>query len=1062
MLRVFYSSALELLVDALVEGIASEKADAEEGPLIPVQVIIPSRTIASFLKMAIARKTGIAANLRFGFLERFLTDAVRATGATVAHSDNLRALIAGVLLDPEAMRDHELEPVREYIEAGGSDRETIDRRTYELADQLSRLFREYRHTRSGMLEQWPARSTMAASMRAETERWQRALWNHLPPHTTLPDAIDRARLPDLELPSHLHLFGFSLLSPAHVEMLAKIGRRIPVRMHLLNPCRTFWQEKGDEGTPLLSLWGRPGREHVSVLNEAIGYTFEERFKEAMPEKNALDVLKNDVLDARAGTDRASVSGGIELWACPGIRRELEAIASEIWSLLRAEDPKIRLHEIAVAIASQRDADAYRMHASAVFAESYDIPHHFIDMPIRSSSRIVEAIELLLALPLSRFARQDLLRLLLHPSITAGDEDVDPAEWSRWLDALSVVHGADKSDHADTYIEKDLYNWDQGMRRLVLGVMMSGERSGDERPCTLDGEQYLPLECPPDRLASVGKLVILVRALIADARALARANLTLAEWTDRLHRYLTEYLGAGSDADSRELESCLAAIRDLAEADAIGRPVSFTIAASFVRSAISGLITNRGQALAEGVAIAPLSSIASLPFRVVFVVGLGEGRFPASELRSQLDLRNETRRRGDVSPRDEDEYSFLQRVLATKDRLYLSWVSRDSRTGDRLEPSSTVLELSELIAQRFGPVEIVQHPLRRFDRSSFEQRGIASLPARRERAILDLRAHLDGALAGETFPDLRHLARELPKQIYEPLAARLGVCPVPPPAEPDLSRTETIEVPLWIVRQFLDNPRDAWTKLVLKLREERSDDPLARVDEAFAASSIDAANLLREIFYARLAADGVEDEELFFREQYIARAELMELKGLLPTGVFALAEREKHVGILREWASTIRAAHPGELRAIEPLRFGRARETTRVSELLDPIALLLERPRPIRAELSGQTSPELEPKTSLTLVLGAELGKRHLVNAFVEHAAAAALDRGGDPRADQRRVLVVSGKGSRKSARFAPFHRDDARAWLTMLLEDLFARPHLEETPDERLLQAYYDRVQEEA
>ena len=72
MLRVFYSSALELLVDALVEGIASEKADAEEGPLIPVQVIIPSRTIASFLKMAIAKKTGIAANLRFVFLERFL------------------------------------------------------------------------------------------------------------------------------------------------------------------------------------------------------------------------------------------------------------------------------------------------------------------------------------------------------------------------------------------------------------------------------------------------------------------------------------------------------------------------------------------------------------------------------------------------------------------------------------------------------------------------------------------------------------------------------------------------------------------------------------------------------------------------------------------------------------------------------------------------------------------------------------------------------------------------------------------------------------------------------
>lgn len=1061
MLKVFYASALEALVDALVEGIFAERAEHREGALVPVTVIVPHKAIASYLKMAIAQKTGIAANLRFVFLERFLAGAVPALeGLEVTDSAHLRALIAGVLLDPARMREPELEVVREYVEAGGDDRPAIDRRTYELADQLARLFREYRHTRRAMLEAWPKRATMSDSVRAETERWQRALHNRLPKHALLPDAIERAPLDRLALPAHVHLFGFGLLSPAHVEMLLRIGERIPVRLHLLNPCRAFWQERGEEGTPLLSLWGRPGREHVALLNEATGYTFEERFQESLPEKNALDVLRNDVLDARSGLEKSPSNEGIVLWACPGPRRELEAIAAEIWSLLRREGSTLAMHEIAVAIAGSRDADAYRLHVASVFAEAYEIPHHYLDVPIRSSSRIVEAIELLLALPLSRFSRQDLLRLLIHPAITAGDEELDTAEWSRWLDTLAVVHGRDRGDHRDTYIEKDLYNWDQGMRRLVLGVFMSGERSGDERPYEHEGQLYLPLECAPDRTASVGKLLVLVRSLIADARAIAEATWTLGAWMDRLHRYLTTYVKADADADARDLESCLGAIRELASADAGGRKVSFTIAASFVRSAISGLEVNRGQALAEGVSIAPLQTIAALPFKVVFVVGLGEGKFPASQQRSQLDLRNETRKRGDVSPRDEDEYAFLQRVLATRDRLYLSWVSRDSRTGDELQPSSIVLELQSVFEARFGALPIVKHPLRRFDPSCFEdQAALPSMPARREHAISALRADLVQAIGGDAFPDLPQLQRELPRELYEPLSQRLGLCPVPSSAEPERARHETLEVPLWIVRQFLENPKEAWTKLVLRLRDERNDDPLARVDEAFAASSIDASNLLRDIYFARLDRTGdVLDEERFFRAQYRDRAVLLELRGMLPTGVFAVAEREKHVATLLEWSRLIRAAHFGPMQATEPLRFGRARESTRVSELLDPIALALQHPRPIRVELSGQTSPELPPRTSLMLLLGAEPGRNHFKKAFVEHAAAAALGFDGV----DRRVLVVSGNGKKKSARFLPFTREEARAWFVVLLEDLLGRPHLEETPDPRLLEPYDAKVEEEA
>lgn len=1033
MLRVFYSSSLEALVEALALGISEEREERGESRLVPAQVIIPNRATSAWAKLAIAGKFGIAANLRFDSLESYLTEALPDR---VARTDTLVLAILGVFLDEDAMRDRELAPVREYLEAGGEDSAVTDRRRYELAEQLARLFREYRYLRRAMLESWPDRLTLTDSTRAESERWQRALYRRLGKLPLLPDAIERADLAKLPLPAHLHVFGFSLLSPAHTDILARLGQSRSVRLYALNPCRTFWQER-ELLTPLLDLYGRPGREHIAHLNERIDYSAEERFEERAPEATMLDTLANDVLDARPNDELLSDrTRNIALWACPSPRRELEAIASEIWALVRDDARGLAMHEIAIAIAG-RDADTYRMHASAVFAETHEIPHHFLEIPMRASSRIVEAIELLLALPASRFTRPDLMRLLLHPAINAGDEDVDLEEWARWLDTLAVVHGADHSDHADTYIEKDLYNWDQGVRRLVLGVMMSGERSGDERPYEAGKERYLPLEAAPDRLASVGKLIVRVRALIGDARELANAKLHLSAWTDRLHRYLTTHLRTEDDNDARDLENALAVIRELARTGSIEQPLSYTLAASFVRGAIARLTVNRGQTFAQGVAIAPLSAIATIPFRVVFIVGLGEGKFPSSELKSSLDLRADSRKRGDLSPRDEDEYAFLQRVLATRDRLYLSWVSRESRTGDRLEPSPAVIEFNEALEKRFGPQPIIEHPLRRYDETCFPEAAVTSLAASRERNIIALRHDLQQTLGGERFADLAQLERDLPPDIYASLASRLGLAPLPPKVELDPLKRETVEVPLWILRQFLEDPREAWKKLIFRLRDERIDDPLSREDETFSASALTAANLLRDLFFLRLQTPNLLDEERFFRELYVRAAHTLELSGALPTGVFGNAEREKHVAHLCGWARTLRATHPGALEASDPLRFGRARESLRVSVLLDPIAVEIERPRMIRAEITGQTAHELAPNTAVIAMLAQDPSKKELLRAFIEHVAISALGRGGM----ERRVIALYGGEKKKSALLAPLSQQDARNYLTRLVDDLYSRPH---------------------
>ena len=61
-------------------------------------------------------------------------------------------------------------------------------------------------------------------------------------------------------------------------------------------------------------------------------------------------------------------------------------------------PGLHFNEIAVLICPEA-WDRYRAHVPAVFAELGDIPHHMVDVPLSSSSRLVEALLRIIDLPL---------------------------------------------------------------------------------------------------------------------------------------------------------------------------------------------------------------------------------------------------------------------------------------------------------------------------------------------------------------------------------------------------------------------------------------------------------------------------------------------------------------------------------------------------------------------------------------------------------------------------------------------------------------------------------------
>jgi exodeoxyribonuclease V gamma subunit len=1135
-LRLTYSNSFEELCAALCEDLAAARRKSRVDVFTPARILVPNHHVTAYLKLAVAQRMGIAANLGFQFMSSFIADCVPAGRRDLRVLDipHIHGLLLSALGDPDLLASDDLAPVRAYLHGAGTERDAVDLRRFQLAEKLATLFSDYRLSRPEMVRAWPDRLALADTREAATEVWQRRLWLAIFDHERGllgrieretgvrwlfgPELFDEVLVMDMDVPRHLHVIGFSYMPWAHHKVLALLSRFVSVHVYALNPCMEFWEDlhagwetrlhgrqlrkRGQdatqlsfedlEDTPALRLWGRPGRENVRLLDELTQCDFTARFVDptetatgaatgawAGPAGSAgrlsmLAALQRDILfrqPARHTPDPEvdPADRSIQILGCPSIQRELEIIGNEIWALM-ARDATLRFNDVALLV-SRGDQELYQAHIPAVFSELHRIPHHFADVPLRGESRMVEGLEMLLDLPFGRFTRPELLRILTHPAVLARYPDVDPNDWVHWSERLGIMHGADHDDHEGTYIERDLYNWQQGIRRLALGAFMAGERSGESRPFRLGESAYLPEELPADLLPSAARFALVARSLISDARYCRTARKPLAHWRIFFDLLVSSYLAPQNPEDERNLAACREAIATLASADLDGQPVPYRIACELLRMKLADLRGESGELLAHGVTVAPLLPMRPIPYRVIFLAGLGEGHFPASERESPLDLRVARRRRGDVSPRERDRYLFLETLLSARDRVYLSYISRDDQTGETLQPSPVVLELAHVLRRGYAREDgagriAVDHPLRRYDpryfpdlfatapasemdRADGEARAEAPLvsvapAAHRQAHVLALRRDLERLLRehGHDMPTMDELREALASPRLAAVRAHLGWAELTPSATQAESEENTISISLAMVRRFLESPLQAWAAAVLRLRESEMEDLVARADEAFATPVAPMVGLLRDVFDAHLGAGESGFEELVAR--YRQRAHHHELSGHGPTGVFSEIDQERHLAILARWHAHL-AALGRDRERFATYSFGRAREHADAGELLPPLALTVElgepgARRPARVELFGRTEPLGGPDIGSLIASHrpSEPHPRYLIRAFLDHVALSAAGL----LSDRPHVTTVITAGEHVAQyRLAPWTAAEAGAYLAALVADMLGATH---------------------
>ncbi len=359
----------------------------------------------------------------------------------------------------------------------------------------------------------------------------------------------------------------------------------------------------------------------------------------------------------------------------------------------------------------------------------------------------------------------------------------------------------------------------------------------------------------------------------------------------------------------------------------------------------------------------------------------------------------------MSPRERDRSLFLELLLAARERIFLSWVSRDAQTGDDLEPSTVVRELQlvlrEHVAEKTLEGMTAKHPVSRYDPRNFPDLGTGGIQgagdfesvdaeARRGARVTLLRRGLEEHVgAGHPFPEgeaiLDSLAGSVRDRIDQWLRMPCGL------AESSLARhgDKPFDLSLSALRRFLECPLQGYARYALGLRDDDPEEPEDH-EEPVSQSHFDRTRMLRRALWEAGGDLGAASLE------YRRLLNLRELRGAAPTGAFARSEERIGRQILGAWLANIRKVSLPDLSKWQVLRLGQADEFAEVDELGEPILLSVKLPRPgggatqVAVRIHGTTERfSLDPSASLLCVVRKEAKDKDYLGQFLTFVALAA-------------------------------------------------------------------------
>ena len=539
----------------------------------------------------------------------------------------------------------------------------------------------------------------------------------------------------------IHIFTPTRLSQFHRQLLCDLARCYEIHIYQLNVCAEYWQDMQTEGediwhqrllaqnvsatdsagepllnnlndsdlaesffemddalieNPLLKAWGKPGREALKLYSELeedaihfdVSFSDEWLDSEQRRDDTLLHLLQDAILFRSQGDKELTQPNqlaSLQITQAPSIYREVESVYHNIlWHL--KQDETLEPSDVALLVT---DMDKYRFVIEQVFGElnrqqGIHLNYALVDASVTVESSYARAVLSLFDLLAHDFMRAEVFQWLRNPCVMSALQLTD-GDWDDWLQTASqlgifagfeqLYQAADEATEDNDDLGKR-FTWSQGLRRLH--VYLANETTEHS---LLDAD-------------GIGKLSVLLDYLHHQHQLLTQERSAQA-WEALLSR-LFETLLAIPEALPREQSVQMALSQSLLKLSkqVPGMTLNFHDVRNFIEAELNDLSASKGHYLTGGVVCAALQPMRPIPFKVTYVLGLDAPSFPGGLRFDTLDLSNRSRRIGDINQIENKQYLFLETLMCSREKLYLSYVGEDLRKAEQIERSSVLDELAD--------------------------------------------------------------------------------------------------------------------------------------------------------------------------------------------------------------------------------------------------------------------------------------------------------------------------------------------------------------------------------
>ncbi len=721
-LKLFFSNRLEILAEKLAEKIKPPLSS----PLKEEIIVVQSKGMERWLSMQLAEYHGICANCKFPFPNAIIQELFQKIFPDIPECLPFDPKIMTwriMKLLPEFLKRPGFESIRNYLEKNEG-----ELRLYQLSERIADTFDQYLIFRPEMIFEWE---------QGKEDHWQAVLWRELLKEEgkehraalakAFLETIEKPSLKRADFPERISVFGISALPRFHIQILAGVSRFTEINIFLMNPCREYWGdilsdraikrliERGrkqvismdelhlEKGNTLLSSWGRLGRDFFDLINEL--ECEEACYFEDPGEETLLSAIQSDILNLR---DRGKESekkktvvkendSSIQIHSCHSPMREIEVLHDQLLDMFE-KNPELMPKDILVMTP---DIEAYAPYIQAVFDvpanDPKRIPFTIADRNIRMVSDIVDTFLRILDLCGGRFPAPQVIDILKSQAVQRKFDllDADLELILKWVKETQIRWGIDsQSREALGFPPLSENTWKTGIERLLLGYAMPGH---NEKMFT----DILPYDfIEGDEALVLGRFLEFLNQLFSQVKSLEHSR-TLSEWSETLTNLLESFFMADeeTEVEIQTLRHLFMELGDLHEKSGLQKKLGVKVIKWHLRNHLEKEGIKFGF-INGGVTFCAMLPMRSIPFKVICLVGMNGDAYPRRSIQVGFDFIARNPRPGDRSRRNDDLYLFLEALLSSREKLYISYVGQSMQDNTPLPPSTLVSELMDYIEQSF--------------------------------------------------------------------------------------------------------------------------------------------------------------------------------------------------------------------------------------------------------------------------------------------------------------------------------------------------------------------------